>query len=143
MSNLWSSPPVPQNWPHNACARAALARRPSPPPTSTAASHRPTPPGIANDQAAMPTVPPTFVAHDSGDLFLPPCPLADPTDTMGSPTPDPDDDEGVLVSVVTGDGMGAITSVSRLRVLMQQRRRILMPLSLSCMSTWSLSATTS
>lgn len=59
----------------------------------------------------MPTLPPTFVSLDSDDeLFHHPAVVADVADSLSSPTPDPDLDDGVLVSVVTGDGVGAITS---------------------------------
>lgn len=60
---------------------------------------------------SMPTLPPTFVSLDSDDeLFHHPAVVADVADSLSSPTPDPDLDDGVLVSVVTGDGVGAITS---------------------------------
>ena len=62
----------------------------------------------------MPSVPPTFVSYDSDDdVFVQhACAVADIGDALSaSPTPDPELDERILVSVVTGDGVGAITSV--------------------------------
>ena len=61
----------------------------------------------------MPTVPPKFVSFDSDNVFVQHvCAVADMGDALGSsPTPDPDLDEHMLVSVVTGDGVGVITTV--------------------------------
>ncbi|GJE96226.1 hypothetical protein PsYK624_124200 [Phanerochaete sordida] len=59
----------------------------------------------------MPTVPPTFVSLDSDDeLFHHPAVITDDADCLSGPTPDPDFDEGILVPVVIGDGVGAVTS---------------------------------
>lgn len=64
----------------------------------------------------MPTVPPTYIPLDNDDLHVIGAVnvLQDVGDIASSPTPDPDLDEGVLVPVVTGDGVGAITSVRNL-----------------------------
>jgi hypothetical protein len=60
----------------------------------------------------MPTVPPTFISLNGEDVLIHHTyTVPDDGDTsLSSPTPDPDDH--VLVPVVTGDGVGAITSVS-------------------------------
>lgn len=61
----------------------------------------------------MPTVPPTFISLDGDDdLIRHAYTVSDDGDTsLSGPTPDPDLDEGILVPVVTGDGVGAVTSV--------------------------------
>ena len=58
--------------------------------------------------------PPTFISLDGHDVLIRHVyPVSDDADTsLGGPTPDPDFADGVLVPVVTGDGVGAITSVS-------------------------------
>ena len=58
----------------------------------------------------MPTLPSTLPARH-GDVLASACTLPDPDDALSGPTPDPDLDELVLVPVVTGDGIGAITHV--------------------------------
>ncbi len=60
----------------------------------------------------MPTLPSTFVPLDPDDVLISGCGVSDCGDALTSPTPDPDEDDVVLVSVLTGDGVGAITSVS-------------------------------
>ena len=61
----------------------------------------------------MPSVPPTFVSFDPDDVLVRhACAVADIGDALSSsPTPDPELDDRMLVSVVTGDGVGAVTSV--------------------------------
>ena len=61
----------------------------------------------------MPTVPPTFHTDNHSVVVLPG--VADQINSPGipsGPTPDPDLDDVELVPVVTGDSLGAITSVS-------------------------------
>lgn len=61
----------------------------------------------------MPTVPPTYISLDHSH-GLPSIDVIPDSgfDSASSPTPDPDLDDGMLVPVTTGDGVGAITSVS-------------------------------
>lgn len=71
----------------------------------------------------MPTVPPTFISlDDPHDIVASIGVISDAGDISSSPTPDPDTDDGVLVPVVTGDGVGAVTSSSSLSLDEQVHR---------------------
>ncbi|KAI0090259.1 hypothetical protein BDY19DRAFT_905290 [Irpex rosettiformis] len=61
----------------------------------------------------MPTLPPAYISLDSSnDGILPTVDvIPESQHTPGSPTPDPDLDDAILVAVLTGDIRGAVTQV--------------------------------
>ncbi|PSR74233.1 hypothetical protein PHLCEN_2v9977 [Hermanssonia centrifuga] len=93
------------------------------------------------DQVKMPTLPSTFIPLDPDDVLISGCGVLDCGDALTSPTPDPDEDDVVLVSVLTGDGVGAITSTSSLMLNDDAHPSTLKPrLSLSDLSLHSPSS---